>query len=160
MCNPASSKPIQRIHDFGFTLIELLVTVSIAAILLAVAIPSFRDFVSGQRIKTASYDIGYTLTYARSEAIKRNNDVTITPATGGWQNGWTVTVGTTTLSQHEAFPGLTVAGPTNNLTYSSNGRLNAAVNSFGISGSANANVSPRCVSINLSGLPNSKAGSC
>jgi type IV fimbrial biogenesis protein FimT len=160
MCNPASSKPIQRIHGVGFTLIELLVTISITAILLAIAVPSFRDFISGQRIKTASYDISYTLTYARSEAIKRNNDVVLTPATGGWQNGWTVAAGTTTLSQHEAFPGLTIAGPANNLTYSGNGRLKTAATPFGISSSASTNVSARCVSINLSGLPTGKTGSC
>ncbi|KAF3997807.1 GspH/FimT family pseudopilin [Glaciimonas immobilis] len=160
MCNPANFKQIQNIHARAFTLIELLVTISIVATLLAIAVPSFREFVSGQRIKTASYDIFYTLTYMRSEAIKRNNDVTLTPATGGWQNGWTVTVGTTTLSQHEAFPGLTITGPANNLIYSGNGHLKTAVNPFGISSSASTSLAPRCVSINLSGLPNSKTGSC
>jgi type IV fimbrial biogenesis protein FimT len=162
MRNPASSKPIQRTQDFGFTLIELLVTISIAAILSAIAVPSFREFVSGQRIKTASYDISYSLTYARSEAIKRNADVVFTMEPGGWQNGWKVKAGTTTLSQHEALPGMAITGPANNPSYSGNGRLNAAVIPFEISSSASTNVSPRCVSIDLSGLPTSykKAGSC
>lgn len=82
----------------GFTLIELMATVTIAAILMAVATPYFRDFVLGQRIRTASYDIASTLTYARSEAIKRNNSVTIAQASGGWQYGWTVSTGAATLS--------------------------------------------------------------
>lgn len=160
MRNPTCSKSIRRTHIFGFTLIELLVTISITVILLAIAVPSFRNFILAQRIKTASYDISYALTYARSEAIKRNNDVILTPATDGWQNGWTVTAGTTTLSQHEAFSGLTITGPATNLTYNGNGRLKAGVNPFGISSSASSSVSPRCVSINLSGQPNSSIGSC
>lgn len=160
MCNPASVKRPRQIRGFGFTLIELLVTISIIGILLGIAVPFFSTFVSGQQIKTAAYDISYTLTYTRSEAIKRNSDVALSPATGGWQNGWTVTSGTTTLSQHEAFPGLTITGPASSLTYSGNGHLKTAVNPFGISSSVSTSVSPRCVSIDLSGLPTSKTGSC
>jgi prepilin-type N-terminal cleavage/methylation domain-containing protein len=82
----------------GFTLIELMVTITIVGILLAIGVPSFRGFVAGQRVKTASYDISSVLTYARSEALKRNADVVITPNTGGWQNGWCVAAGPSTLS--------------------------------------------------------------
>lgn len=155
---PISQSALQtRAH--GFTLIELLVTISIAAVLAAIAAPSFSSFIAGQRIKTASYDISYTLTYARSEAIKRNADVVLAPASGGWQNGWTVSAGATTLEQHNALTDMAVTGPTSSLTYNSNGRLKADVTPFAIS-SINTSASPRCVSINLSGLPNSKAGVC
>lgn len=153
------SRPI-GIRSGGFTLIELLITVTIAAILLGIGIPSFQNFVAGQRVKTASYDISYVLTYARSEALKRNADVVITPAAGAWQNGWTVTTGTTTLHQHAPFPGLTITGPTTNVAYVSSGRLKAAVSGFNISTSATSNTTDRCVNVNLSGLPNSTKGGC
>jgi len=143
----------------GFTLIELLVTISIAAVLAAIAAPSFSSFIAGQRIKTASYDVSYALTYARSEAIKRNADVVLAPASGGWQNGWTVSAGAVTLQQHDALTDMNVTGPTPSLTYNSNGRLKVAVTSFAIS-SISTSASPRCVSIDLSGLPNSKTGVC
>lgn len=144
----------------GFTLIELMVTIAVAAILLAIGVPSFRDFVAGQRVRAASSDIVNILTYARSEAIKRNTDVEIAPATGGWQNGWTVTAGGQTLNRREAFSGLTISGPTTTLAYAGTGRLKASVESFAASSSVSPTAGARCVSIELSGLPSSKNGSC
>jgi len=151
--------PALQTRALGFTLIELLVTISIAAVLAAIAAPSFSSFIAGQRIKTASYDISYALTYARSEAIKRNADVVLAPASGGWQNGWTASVGGTILEQHDALTDMAVTGPAPSLTYNSNGRLKADVTPFAIS-STSTSAAPRCVSINLSGLPNSKTGVC
>lgn len=137
-----------------------MITLAIVAILLALGVPAFRDFVAGQRIRMASYDISYALTYARSEAIKRNGEVDVNPEADGWQSGWRITAGAATLSEHEAFSGLTITGPTDKVTFSSNGRLKTAASPFGISSSASSSASPRCVSINLSGLPSSKAGGC
>ncbi|NTV85959.1 MAG: prepilin-type N-terminal cleavage/methylation domain-containing protein [Burkholderiaceae bacterium] len=61
----------------GFTLIELLVTLSIAAILLAVAVPNFITFVQNNRLATQANDLVTMLNYARSEAVKRNQRVTV-----------------------------------------------------------------------------------
>src|SRR4051812_38705397 len=136
----------------GFTLIELLVVVTIAAIFAALAAPSFGSFIAGQRVKTASYDVWSMLTLARSEALKRNSSVTVTPAGGGWQNGWSVTSGTTTLFQHESFSGLTITGPATGLTFNSTGRLTTTVNPFALSSSTYSNLAERCVRLDLSGL--------
>lgn len=144
--------------DTGFSLIELLTVVTITALFLALAAPSFRSFIAGQRVKTASYDLTWMLTQARSEAVKRNTSVLVTPATGGWQNGWTASAGGTLVLQHEAFVDLSIAGPTTGLTYKSSGRLAASVNPFSITSSAST--SARCISLDLSGLPSSKAGAC
>jgi type IV fimbrial biogenesis protein FimT len=160
MSTPAPSQSIWRTSSDGFTLIELMITITISALLMAVGIPSFRDFVLGQRVKTATYDMSYTLTLARSEAIKRNSDVVVTPASGGWQNGWsvqtTVSGTTTTLSQQTAYSGLTFTNPTTAVTYNGSGRLAAAPPPFEVS----ANTHVRCITINLSGLPTGKTGSC
>jgi len=143
----------------GFTLIELITTVFIAGILLSIGTPYFSSFILGQRIRTAAADLASSLVYARSEAVKRNTGVTIAPATGGWQNGWTVTVGGTVLSSHEAFTGLTFTGPTGGLVYNSNGRLAAVPAPFSVSASGSSAI-PRCVNVDLSGLPSNVAGSC
>lgn len=148
-------------QNHGFTLTELVVTVSIAAILLAIGIPSFRSFILGQTVKTASYDLAYSINLARSEAIKRNNDVVITEADGGWQNGWTVatTAGgtTTTLSRQTAYANITVTNAASNLTYNNNGRLSGSTTTaFEISDGTTT----RCVKIQLSGLPSTKTGGC
>lgn len=59
----------------GFTIIELMVTVFIAAILFAIAIPSFRQMVANNRLVTQANDLIGALNYARSEAITRNRTV-------------------------------------------------------------------------------------
>lgn len=159
----ASRAAAQRnIRLAGFTLIELVTTLTIMAILVAIATPYFRDFVLTQRTKAAAYDLVSSLLYARSEALKRNTNVVVAPATGGWQNGWTVTIGSTTtvLAQHEATPGLTVTAPAGNLVYTSSGRLSAApATPFSIAASGST-ATPRCVNVELSGMPTSQAGGC
>jgi type IV fimbrial biogenesis protein FimT len=158
----ASVARLRRCQDCcaGFTLVELLVTIAIAAILMGVAVPSFSTFIATQRIKTAAFDLTSTLIQARSEALKRNASVTLASATGGWQNGWVLNAGSATLSQHEALAGMAVAGPVGTLTFNSNGRLSTSGNTFSVSSSVNTSVAARCVSVALSGIPASKAGSC
>lgn len=67
----------------GFTLIELLVTLSIAAILLTVAVPNYITFVQNSRLATQANDLVTMLNYARSEAIKRNQTITVCSSTTG-----------------------------------------------------------------------------
>lgn len=146
----------------GFTLVELLITIVIAGILASLAAPSFREFIAGQRIKTASFDIISTLTLARSEAIKRNANAVITPTGGSWAGGWSVTASGTTLNQQSAFPGLSITctGTCNPLTYTGNGRLPAGVTAPSFEISSTSSTSVRCISIDLGGRPNSKVGAC
>jgi len=147
----------------GFSLIELMVVVAIAAIMAGIAVPSFKGFVSGQRVKTAASDFVMAAIFARSEAIKRNANVTITPATGGasgWKDGWSVAVGATQLSQQQAYSGLTLSGPASAITYTGTGRLSAPVTTLAITGSDG---STRCVAFDLSGMPKStksSSGTC
>ena len=74
----------------GFSLMEVMVVVAIVAILMAVAIPSFTSFTKTARLRSASQGLYEALSIARSEAIKRNAPVIVSPAAGGWKNGWTV----------------------------------------------------------------------
>lgn len=61
----------------GFTLIELMITLVVAGILLGLAVPSFRDFVQRNRLITDVNRWVGDLNYARSEALKRNQLVSI-----------------------------------------------------------------------------------
>lgn len=61
----------------GFTLLELMVTLFIAAILMAIAIPSFETLINNSRMNSAYSSLVTELNYARSEAVQRNTSVTI-----------------------------------------------------------------------------------
>jgi type IV fimbrial biogenesis protein FimT len=55
----------------GFSLVELMVTVAIAAILMAIAAPSFSIFIDNQKLLTTATEFYSAVNMTRSEAIKR-----------------------------------------------------------------------------------------
>lgn len=69
----------------GVTLIELMIVIVIAAVLLTLAIPSFRETIDRNRLKAAVETLNGDLQFARSEAIKRNRPVRLvfTTSNGG-----------------------------------------------------------------------------
>jgi len=82
----------------GFTLLELLITMSIAAILLTIAIPSFRYITNSNRIAGEVNGLLGDLQFARAEAVKEGRTVTVCISSDGqtctgstaWQDGWIV----------------------------------------------------------------------
>lgn len=81
----------------GFTLIEMMVVVAIMAVLIAIAMPSFRDVVDRYRVRRAIEDLSATIYMARTEAIKRGGHVSIAKTAGAacsttqeWTCGWSV----------------------------------------------------------------------
>lgn len=57
----------------GFTLIELMVTIAVAALLIAIAVPSFKTLTVSNALTTAANDMVGALNLARMEAIKLNS---------------------------------------------------------------------------------------
>lgn len=155
-----------RARSRGFTLIELMVVVALAAIMLSLAVPSLRDLIVGQRVKTAAFAFVNAAVQARSEAIKRNQEVALVPlVAGNWGGGWRIQLvaGAVPLSQQEAYPGVLIASVAPKVTasqivYEANGRLDAAVEELRVSDEAGGHA--RCLSFDLSGLPKSRMGSC
>jgi type IV fimbrial biogenesis protein FimT len=101
----------------GFTLVELLTAVTVMAILLAIATPSFRDVALAGQLRSSANDLLATSRLARSEAIKQNAVITLcvspdgaTCGTGGWEQGWIVLKGTEMLQRHAGLaPGLKIS---------------------------------------------------
>jgi prepilin-type N-terminal cleavage/methylation domain-containing protein len=144
----------------GFTLPELMITLAIAAILGALALPSMAGIVATLRSKSAASDLHAALTRARSEAIKRNAEATLSPNTALlWQFGWSIpTPGNAAqkLDDHKAIPSATIAGP-GRVVYLANGRIKGNVTpSFDIAVAG----AHRCVRVDLSGRPYQKSSAC
>jgi type IV fimbrial biogenesis protein FimT len=74
----------------GFTLIELMITIAVAAILLSIGVPSFQNIIRENRLATQANELITALNLARSEAIRRGQNVTVTPNGGDWNSGWVV----------------------------------------------------------------------
>ncbi len=151
-------------HANGFSLVELLASLAVVSVLATVAVPSYRSFMTTQRVRSTSYDLMSTLVFARSEAIKRNSSVTVTKAAGGWAQGWTVVSGGTTLRVQDPFRGGVViknSAALGSITYSNDGRLASATTDFSISPPSGVKESEaRCVRIRLGGMPSAKRGDC
>lgn len=156
----AAAAPGRR--QSGFTLIELMIAVTVLVILTALAAPAFSTMIANQRLKSGASDLLTVLIRARSEAIKRNAEVTLAPLTSGqWQQGWRIANpgdASLTLEQHGALANATLTGPAS-VVYLPNGRIKggaAAAFSLSVSGSPQR----RCVRVDLSGRPNLTSVEC
>ena len=91
-------------HSRGFTLIELLVVVTIAAILMALAVPSFSRLIQSTNISSGVNTFLADIRFARSESIRLGGGVVMcrsstpeatnatcgTGSTQGWESGWII----------------------------------------------------------------------
>ena len=146
----------------GFTLPELLAVVAIVAILASVAAPAFSSMIAGARSRSVSSELYASLSRARSEAIKRNAEVTLAPVTAQkWQDGWSIPApgdASRKLDVHAAVVGATVSGPAS-VVFLPNGRVKGGTRpAFQIALSGNSVY--RCVKLDLSGRPNQTTSTC
>lgn len=106
----------------GFTIVELMVTLAVLAIVLTLAVPSFNTLIQNNRMTTRANDVVTALNLARSEAIKRGANATVTATGGNWNNGWTVAAGGTDLRVFPAVAGTTtITGSVAAITYRGSG---------------------------------------
>lgn len=71
------TKTTSKKKSAGFTLIELIVTISVAAILMSIAVPSFTNMIDSNRLSTGTNELVSALILARSEALKRSQNVSV-----------------------------------------------------------------------------------
>jgi type IV fimbrial biogenesis protein FimT len=82
----------------GFTLVELVVTLAVAAILLALATPSFAELLRRNRLAAANNELVTALNVARAEALRRGRPVAVCSSSDqhscagstDWTTGWVV----------------------------------------------------------------------
>lgn len=74
----------------GVTLLELMVTLIVGAILLAVAVPNFRRFMSKTDITQTANSLVGDLQFARAQASVTGLPVCVVANGGAWASGWSV----------------------------------------------------------------------
>ena len=123
----------------GFTLIELMITISIATILLMIAVPAFENTFLNSKLASQANSLVAGAQLARSEAIKRNAAVRLCPSDGdaaapgcagnaNWSKGWLVVLADDTpIHQGEGVAtGFVLTGPGGGIAFGATGIAGAA----------------------------------
>jgi type IV fimbrial biogenesis protein FimT len=163
----------------GFTLTEMLIVSAIVAILLGIAIPSYKYLTSSYRMSAEVNNLLGDMQFARGEALKEGNGVTVcvsadgATCTGGtnWNPGWivfsdpnsnaVVDPGERVLKVQSAFTGaipdvFSAGGGVTSVTFNREG-FATSVNGFQattltLTESTNNNAYTRCLQITAVGL--------
>ena len=171
------------IRNCGVTLIELIIVLTIAGVLAALAAPGMQRFVASNRLTAQVNDLLADISFARSDAIKRNTSAglctstsgTSCTASGNWANGWLVyyvcptgdpsgcTAGNNVVVKvHESLSGSnTLTGPADALVYSKSGVLSSGAGQFTLTDPNITNTSGRrIVCVTPTGRPNLSQVNC
>lgn len=138
----------------GFTLLEALVVLALLAVLLSLAAPSLKSLQQKHQMQSQAEQLQASLLWARSEALRRQQRVTLCvresaagagedcAKAGTWAQGWVVFVDAndnarreateTVLQVHKALPGfLTLQGNATVERYISYGALGRSQSTTG-----------------------------
>jgi type IV fimbrial biogenesis protein FimT len=166
----------RSIGNAGFTLVELVVVCTIVGILLAIGVPSYRYVTTANRVASEINGLLGDLQFARSEAIRQGQRITVCPTSDGttcqttnnsWKTGWLVftdlgtpgVINTTTdqvLRKQSSFTSLDTLTIDNSIQYLSFNRNGFMMNAAGgvtfTLHDANSNAQyTRCLSATLVG---------
>ena len=163
----------------GFTLIEVMIVVAIFGVLLALAAPPLTDFLEDAQARQNTNEFMSSLLLARSEAVTRNQTVSICTADGtaptvcntskDWHDGWISfedldadgvrDVGEELIGQHSGLDDTSVVTTVNFddfVTYLPSG----GVSSAGTFSLCVGDASARQITVNATGRPRLTEGSC
>jgi len=164
-----------RSRNRGLTMLEVVAVMGIVAILVAIGVPSYQYVTSHNRIAAEINGLLGDLQYAREEAIKEGQTVSVCTSNNGtsclgstaWQSGWMVfsdlngtgsfAAGDTVLRIQATFAGTDTFNASNNvssITFNREGFANLTANGTQITlqPSPTANDATRCLAITMVGM--------
>ncbi|WP_156481077.1 GspH/FimT family pseudopilin [Variovorax sp. PAMC 28711] len=133
----------------GFTLIEMMTVITLLAILLALALPSFNGLIERYRVSGRAGALESSLSLARVEAIRRASAVQLKAESGcgatgltAWSCGWTVRAGNEILRREPQDAALSVEATAGAFEFGAFGQITPwgsfQIDPVGQSSSANA----------------------
>ncbi len=159
----------------GFTLLELMVTVAIAAILLAVALPSFQGSLRSNRVATATNEALASLALARSEAVRNTRGAGVCASADGancgadWNGGWlvwsdangngAVDAGEAIVRYSQGKASVNMTGTAATLAFDSRGRARGGLQTINIV-PAGVAAPARCITISATGQTRVAQAAC
>jgi len=161
-------------YSRAFTLIELMVTISVLAVVIALAAPSFSTMLRENRLAALSTELQGAMQLARSEAVKRRENITVCRSNAAqsacengtnWGVGWLITrmngVNVQVLKVWDPVQGTVVTGPNAGITFRSNGMSSsAAAESWSVTDSSCSGDQKRTISVNITGSATLSKGAC
>jgi type IV fimbrial biogenesis protein FimT len=164
-----------RSRNRGLTMLEVVAVMGIVAILVAVGVPSYKYVTSHNRIAAEINGLLGDLQYAREEAIKEGQTVSVCVSNNGtsclgstaWRNGWVVfsdvngngvlNAGDTVLRIQSTFSSTDTFNASNNvssITFNREGfaNLTATGTLITLQPSPTANDATRCLAITMVGM--------
>lgn len=138
----------------GFTLVEMMVTVAVLAIIIGIATPSFVEMMRQNTLRSQANELLALMHYARSEAIKRRNNVEVAISAGSGGSGWVASVNIPGTSPITGVRTLDNSASTSviastSIVFEANGRRSATTNVSCIAISYSGKV--RTINIGVSG---------
>jgi len=140
---------LARRDQQGLNLFELLIVLSIIVVLTLLALPSFIDFTQEYRVTATTQNLYYALQYARSEAIKRNQNIYVTfSTTDPWCYGINVGSACTCTTPSSCTLGTGGASKTNDMTLTTRGLSGNSLIFEGSRGAASSGASLLTLTVN------------
>jgi type IV fimbrial biogenesis protein FimT len=145
----------------GFTLVELMTVIVVLTVMATIAAPGMQSLIASQRARGAAQDLISDLMRARSEAVKRNKDVMLSPVVD-WTGGWIVktVVDAELIGQRNPVGGkIQMTRSPSSITYDGSGRLSGATSTVRFE-LFDGDSSYRCITVDPSGMPSTKIKAC
>ncbi|MHC8441346.1 MAG: GspH/FimT family pseudopilin [Candidatus Eutrophobiaceae bacterium] len=122
---PQMIRPLQAVRCAGgFTLIEAMIVVALMGVILSFALPNYQNLVRDNCLSTVTNELVADMQFARSEAIKRRENVRILST--DWSEGWQMEASSVAGNMRVSTPScqLRIQNPVGKLTFTSRGFSN------------------------------------